>query len=112
MVIKNLTPHPINIKTDDGEIEILPEEVPARCHSSRMLVRHIVYNGKKITVQKLGYGPVINLPPVEEGVILIVSKIVKRHPDCRDREDILSVGTIVRDEKNTLQGCYGLWEGI
>lgn len=61
-----------------------------------------------IPVSQVRLGPVEFLPPQEEGVTLIVSRLVLEHPETVDRTDLVCVDRAIRDKHGTILGCRGL----
>lgn len=99
----NLTPHVLNLIAADGSIvDIQPSGNQARVSSTSDVVATI--NG--INVTQSTWGDVTGLPDAQDGVILIVSRMVKdRVPD---RSDVLVPGAPVRDADGKIIGANGL----
>ena len=100
----NLTPHLLNIVAADGSTVYIPPDGNriARVSSSPIVVTTV--NG--INVSQQTFGDVINLPEAQDGVIYIVSRMVKdRVPD---RPDVLVPGPPVRDAEGRIIGADGL----
>lgn len=103
IMLKNLTPHVINVFINDTVMKtIIPEERPARCTQSQRLFD--VIDG--IPINRTTYGEVYDLPLPQEGVYYIVSKLVAEA--CPDRKDLLIPGALIRDEGGRVKGCHGL----
>lgn len=99
----NLTPHTLNIVAADGSIlDIQPSGNVARVASVSAVVANI--NG--INVSQQTFGEVSGLPAAEDGVVLIVSRMVKDR--CSDRVDVLVPGAPVRDAEGRIIGASGL----
>lgn len=99
----NLTPHTLNIVAADGSIvDIQPSGNVARVASSSAVVATI--NGINVTAST--WGEVTGLPAAEEGVILIVSRMVKDR--VADRADVMVPGAPVRDAEGKIIGASGL----
>lgn len=99
----NLTPHVLNIVTADGSIvDIQTSGNVARVASSSAVVATI--NG--INVSQQTFGDVTGLPAAEEGVIFIVSRMVKDR--VADRTDVMVPGAPVRDAEGKIIGASGL----
>jgi hypothetical protein len=109
MQFVNLTPHQLNIfTTDDGrEVSIFPP--------SGEVARIITKTdpappvGGIPTVTTSPRWELEGLPGEAEGVILIVSGIVAR---VCPRDDVMSPGELVRDDKGRPIGCRGLRRSI
>jgi hypothetical protein len=99
----NLTPHTLNIiKADGSTIDIQPSGNIARVSSSSTIVATL----KGINVSQQTFGDVIDLPDAQDGIIYIVSQMVKdRVPD---RPDVLVPGAPVRDSEGRIIGANGL----
>jgi hypothetical protein len=109
VILKNLTPHPLHIKADDGETIVLnPERFTTRVQCENLLIDKLYVCNKLVNLRRMTYGLITNLPDPQEGVIYIVSSMVKDHPLCKDREDIVKVGTRVRGTSGETIACYGL----
>ena len=103
MKLVNMTPHVLNIIAADGSIvDIQPSGNIARVASSSAVVSTI--NG--INVSQQTFGDVTGLPAAEEGVILIVSRMVKDR--VANRADVMVPGAPVRDEGGKIVGASGL----
>lgn len=103
MKIVNLTPHDINIFTDNGIVTIPRSGKVARCNTTSSLVDYI----DGIPLYATRFGDVIDLPPMtEEKILYIVSSMAKQKEYTRN--DLVSPGELVRDEKGNVIGCKGL----
>lgn len=84
----NLTPHDITVYKDGVVVlTIPPEAVPARRDAKEEVVGEV--NGIKLV--RTIFGPALNVPAPVEGVVYIVSRLVK--DDCLDRPDVLCPDT-------------------
>ena len=99
----NLTPHSLNIVAADGStVDIPPSGNIARVGSISSIVATV--NG--ININKQTFGKVVDLPDAQDGIIYIVSRMVKdRVPD---RNDVLVPGAPVRDAEGKIIGADGL----
>ena len=101
-MFKNLTPHTVNIDTLNGELVLEPSGVCPRV--STIEKPECIFEG--VEIFSLIYGSVEDLPDPEEGVYLIVSKMVR---DARmDRPDLFYPTRLKRDEAGRIVGCGGL----
>ena len=98
----NLTPHNINVKGNIistsgtiARVKVIQEEVPA-----------IIVEGNLLPIFECKYGEVENLPEPQEGVMYIVSAMVRSA--CLGRTDILSPCNFLRDKEGKIIGCGGL----
>lgn len=103
--IINLTPHVLNFP---GEVAILPTAPPARVMVSRLEDVKLETEHGEIQVYVPAFGSVENLPDYEKGTFLVVSALVRNHPDVKDRIDLFSPGAPIRDEHGTIIGADGV----
>ena len=104
----NLTPHPLNIHTTDGEVVTLPKcEKPARVDVINKFEGEIrVDDGDSyIPLYMQIIKEYVNLPEPQEGTIYIVSLVVRQ---AANRADVMSPGELKRDEEGRVVGCDGL----
>jgi len=100
--IINLTPHEVNIITDNGNISIPASGTIARCKTEREVTGTI--NGIPVTRTK--FGEVENLPEPKENTIFIVSSLVAQA--VPHRNDVFIPDDSVRDEQGRIIGCRSL----
>ena len=99
----SLLPHAVSVLLATGEtMTIEPSGTIARCEQQEETLCEI--DGVTITRQVLG--GVTGLPPRQEGIRFIVSRLVASA--APGREDLLIPGPLVRDEKGVVIGCRGL----
>ena len=106
----NLTPHPIRILDEDGqvigEIPVSGWPVP-RVDKDEEIVAFVHAYGMEIPLKKVTYGRVQNMPDPIPGVSLIVSVIVKQA--LPHRTDLLTVEDVIRHQKTgEVLGCRSL----
>ena len=102
--IINLTPHPIVIVSDDGNVirTINPAGTIARV--SARTIRTGEFDG--IPLSATEFGEVVDLPePIEDTVFVVSSIVASRVPH---RSDVLIPNESVRDEKGRIIGCRSL----
>lgn len=103
MKLINLTPHALNIVAADGSVvDIQSSGNVARVASSSAVVATI--NGINVTAPT--WGEVTGLPAAQEGVVLIVSRMVKDR--VANRADVMVPGAPVRDAEGKIIGASGL----
>ena len=104
MSIVNLTPHPITLLSKDNEVVMtLPKgEVVPRLSQATNEVGII----EGITITETQFGEIQDLPDSQEGVFLIVSRLVLAA--CPNRQDLLVPNELVRDDKGHIVGCKSL----
>lgn len=98
----SLLPHAVTILTSDGQMVIEPSGSVARCSQTEEFIMEL--DGVRVTRQVLG--EVTGLPPREEGVVFLVSRLVASA--VPDRDDLMFPGPLVRDERGVVTGCQGL----
>jgi hypothetical protein len=104
MELKNCTPHNLNIQVADGSfLEIKPSGIVPRLEITS--VKDDEIDGIPVYMTK--FGDVYNLPPEQDDVCLIVSRIVL-DASRPDRIDIFSPGEPIRDSSGRIVGCKGL----
>lgn len=99
----NLTPHVINLLPDGRDPIILhPGDQPARC--SEITSNDGIASG--VPLVRKEYGAVTGLPEPEDGVLYVVSALVRMA--LPERKDLASPGDLVRDESGKPVGCRNL----
>lgn len=98
MVIINLTPHAVNVHTENG-ISTIHSSGVARLTTSRVKVAEA--NG--IPLYNTAYGAVTGLPESQDETVYIVSALVREAQPAR--RDLWSPADLVRDEKGNIIGC-------
>lgn len=99
----NCTPHPINLIGENNVITTLPKgEIIPRLTQSTKVVD--VVEGVSIT--ETIFGETQDLPDFEEGVFLIVSRLVLSANT--ERKDLLVPNELVRDSEGNIVGCKSL----
>jgi hypothetical protein len=106
MIFKNLTEkHTVTLldRSTNEAVRVFPNEgTSIRVH--QVVESLEVVDGVPIT--RNTYGPTVNLPPREEGVLLIVSALVlTANPD---RDDLICPNESARGPNGQIIGCYSL----
>ena len=102
-MIKNCTPHKVSVYADTDTILEFPScGIVPRCEQHEELIGKI----DNIQITKQIFGDVTDLPEQEDGVCLIVSRLVATA--CPNRSDLLVPGPLIRDEEGKVVGCNGL----
>ena len=101
--------HPHDVHVFDGEevrCTFPASGSVARCSVSRSSGRFLACFGEDSGVEIFVpvYGDVVGLPEEEEGTLLVVSALVRTHPSCAGRGDLLSPADLVR-QGNLVVGC-------
>lgn len=102
MPILNLTPHNINILNNSGAAQTIASTGVARVSG----VTTEVGTHEGIRLVRTSYGPVTGLPEQKDGVILIVSAMVRNASP--GRSDLTSPADLVRDAAGNIIGCKAL----
>lgn len=106
MKLVNLTPHTVNVYNEEAELQFSLKkdenlDVP-RCSQKEVIVGEI--NGAPI--YKMEFGNVEDLPPVVDGTVYVVSRMVVTA--CPERRDFVSPGPLLRNDAGQPIGCIGL----
>lgn len=101
-MIVNLTPHTITILFSNETWFLEPSGTVARCKMVCEPAGH--HDGIPLT--SVSYGTVEGLPEPAEGVLYVVSALVKAA--VPGRNDVASPGDLVRDASGNVIGCRGL----
>jgi len=108
----NLTPHAIVMRGSDGvDVTIAPSGAVARV-SELQTVAVRMFNGIPV-LARTGFGPVLDLPQPQEGVVFVVSGMVLEK--VIGREDVIAPATgpsdgAVRNEKGHIIAVTALKE--
>ena len=106
MLLKNFTPHNVVIVMNEATKIVIPSDGIARVTETKTVAPSIDVDGVIIETFKSSFGEVENLPPQEEGVMVIVSALVASA--AKDRNDLLVPGELVRDNDGNIIGCKSL----
>ena len=106
MKLKNLTPHNVVIVINDSKKIVIPSDGIARVTEEKNATPSIDVDGVIIETFVSSFGEVENLPPQEDGVMVIVSALVASA--AKDRNDLLVPGELVRDDGGNIVGCKSL----
>lgn len=99
----NLTPHTLNLVLPDGSIKaVAPSGTVARCASSSAPAGEF----EGVPLNRTTFGQVEGLPEPQDGVLLVVSALVRQA--VPHRADVASPGDLVRDADGNVVGCKGL----
>ena len=106
MKLKNLTPHNVVIVINEATKIVIPSDGIARVTETKTASTSIDVDGVTVETFVSAFGEVENLPPQEEGVMLIVSALVASA--TKGRDDLLVPGELVRDDGGNIVGCKSL----
>lgn len=110
-MIINLTPHEI-VFCKDGDAERGYDYDVVKVVPACGLVARLTGKNNRIgeidgiPIFKTVYGEVAGLPEPQDGVVYVVSTLVKQR--CRDRKDVLVPVGLIRDGMGNIIGCTGL----
>lgn len=104
MRIINCTPHELKLFRPDGSVVTIPKPSgpAARVAATNTVVGEI----DGVPLFHTSFGAVESLPSPEEGVLLVVSLLVRAA--CPTRKDLASPGELVRDAGGNVTGARGL----
>lgn len=98
--LRNLTPHSVTLHRTDGSVEtIQPEGLVPRAEMETVQTGTLAGVPVRITRPSR----VVDLPPPEEGTMLIVSRVVASA--APDRDDLVFPDELVRDDQGRVVGC-------
>jgi hypothetical protein len=100
--IVNLTPHALHVVLGDTTKTLTPSGTVARVSSTSTQVGDL----DGIPLFNTTFGQVQDLPDQQDGVLLVVSALVRSA--LPDRKDLASPGDLVRDSSGNVVGCKGL----
>ena len=104
MMFSNLTPHQINVVDAAGAPTLtLPASgTVARCKATATETERV----DGVPVFKTVYGEVEGLPEPQDGVLYVVSALVREAVKAT-RTDVVSPAEFVRDSEGKILGCKG-----
>ena len=106
MKVKNCTPHVLNIIDGRGEVRDIPKSgILPRVDEKKVVIETITTEGLNFEITASEFGEVVGLPEKEDGLLLIVSRLVAQA--CADRDDLLVPGELIRDENGNVIGARG-----
>ena len=106
MKLKNLTPHNVVIVINEATKIVIPSDGIARVTETKTVTPSIDVDGVTVETFVSAFGEVENLPPQEEGIMVIVSALVASA--AKGRDDLLVPGELVRDDGGNIVGCKSL----
>lgn len=106
MKIVNLTPHDIVVQRTDGSFITIPRDgTVARVETREAGSTTIQTEFGDFTVSVKVCGPIVGLPTSADNTLFVVSKMVADW--APGRNDILTPGELIRDDKGVVVGCKG-----
>lgn len=102
--IRNCTPHPVDIVTAEGKLitSIPPSGTVARLEATTVAAGCVM----DIPLTRTTFAPATGLPEKKEGILIIVSQMVKNA--LPDRDDLVVPTEMVRDAEGKILGCRSL----
>jgi hypothetical protein len=101
MNLVNLTPHTLNIVSGTGAVSV-PSSGVARCAQVSAPAGEV----DGVPLVSVNYGEVQGLPEPSDGVVFVVSALVRAA--VPHRRDVASPGDLVRDASGNVVGCRNL----
>ena len=104
-MIKNLTPHNVDIVLENGRIRSIPpysRDFPTRLQ----MTTEPCGEAEGVPLTKTVFGKAYNLPDPIEGTYLIVSQMIKWA--LPDRRDLVVPAETIRDAAGNIVGCRSL----
>lgn len=113
MKIRNLTPHTINIISDNGDcLAQFPSEGIARARQTNVSAGDVLPDGMEnpVPLVMTTFGEPDGLPDPKHGIMLVVSVITANAAKANGRncDDLLLTCDPVRDEEGRIIGCKTL----
>ena len=106
MMLLNATPHAVDLIVDGKNLEIPTSRIVTRIALVREMVDEIMFDGAQVPINVVKPGPTLNLPEYQEGVVLIVSRLVaEANPD---RYDLVFPDSLSRNDAGEVIGCSAL----
>lgn len=104
-MIVNLTPHALNIHTENGIITVPPSGQVARLQTISRPCPPV----QGIPTEITSFCGAEGLPEPEEGTIFVVSLMVA---ESAWRDDVFSPGELIQDDQGRPIGCQGLRRSV
>jgi hypothetical protein len=105
-VIKNLTPHALNLIVGEKTVVVAPSGLAPRVTMTPTADGTVTVDGIEIPIVRTVAGEVTDLPAQEQGVLLVVSRVVAEA--ARGRTDLVVPDDLVRDAKGQILGARRL----
>jgi hypothetical protein len=107
----NLTPHPLVIFTDRGQITVPPSGVVVRVREVTEDAGELVLDdGTKVPLRRKFLSSEIDgLPEPQEGVVYVVSYLAAQVAWSQGRTDVMATGDPVRDAQGHIVGVKSLY---
>ena len=102
-MIRNLTPHAVQVMTADGQVQLRPDAPPARLVEHATKAGSVEVAGVTVELFDLSADQVENLPAARSGVWLVVSRVVAE--SCPQRRDLVFPYHEVRDSAGRITAC-------
>lgn len=106
MLIRNLTPHVVTIRTDAGSMDIEPVGVVPRVGQETVPLGAVDVDGFLVPIARSRATDVVDLPPPVDGTLLVVSRVLAEA--CPDRDDLVVPDGLLRDDQGRVTGATRL----
>jgi hypothetical protein len=105
-MIRNLTPHAVQIITPWGNVELQPDPPVARLRQRAREAGSVEVDGTSVDLFDIAAEGVDDLPPPRPDTWLVVSRLVAE--TCPERSDLVFPYGEVRDHAGRVIGCTAL----
>lgn len=105
-MIRNLTPHPVQVVIAERQVELGPDAPPARLRQEATVAGSVDVDGAAVELFDIGTDGVDDLPAPQPGVWLVVSRMVAEA--CPERRDLVFPYREVRDNAGHVIACSAL----
>ncbi len=109
-MIRNLTPHVVDLVTAVGTVQLPPESAPARLRQQTTTAGWLDVSDAAVELFDVRVGCVENLPESQPGVWLVVPRVVA--DACPARRDLVFPFREVRDDTGRVVGCQALGRAV
>ena len=106
MKIVNLTPHALTLKGVDGVLVVPPSGEVVRVSQTDTALGVVQVDGVELPLVAKQFGAVVGLPDAQDGVLFVVSGMVRSALTGRD--DVWAPGPLLRDDAGNVVGANGL----
>ena len=106
MIFRNLTPHPVVIRTTHGEITLAPDGATPHLLDERTSAGTVDIAGHPVPLWLTHPTEVTDLPEPKPGTGLIVARLITTARP--DRTDLYVPADLIRDHRGQPVACRGL----
>lgn len=105
-MIRNLTPHAVDIITRWGNVQLQPDQAVVRLRQRVKEAGSVEVDGRPVELFDITAEGVDDLPPPQPEVWLLVPRLVAEA--CPERSDLIFPYREVRDHAGRVVGCTAL----